>query len=182
MSRKYKFNNPSGLYFVSFATVSWVDVFTRQVYFEILAESVSYCRANKGMELYAYCFMTNHVHLMFRSASNDPSGLIRDFKSFTSRNIVEAIKENVQESRKGFLLEIFKTKTGHQFWQHHNKPIELWSTAVIKQKLDYIHNNPVKQGFVTDPTHWKYSSARNYADDHTIMAIDDIGFSFGRMS
>lgn len=65
----------------------------------------------------------------------------------------------------------------YQFWQHHNKPIELWSPAVVKQKLNYIHNNPVVSGFVTDPVDWKYSSARNIAGDpDSAFAIDDIGF------
>ena len=84
MSRNYKFHNKAGLYFVSFATVNWIDVFTRQVYFDVLADSISYCRAEKGMELYAYCFMPNHVHMVFRSANDDPSGLLRDFKRHTA--------------------------------------------------------------------------------------------------
>ncbi len=79
MSRNYKFHNKSGLYFVSFATVYWLDIFTRQVYLDVLAESVTYCRKEKGMELYAYCFMPSHLHLVFRSANEDPSGLLRDF-------------------------------------------------------------------------------------------------------
>ncbi len=62
-----------------------------------------------------------------------------------------------------------------QFWQQHNKPIELWSGKVIKQKMEYIHKNPVVQGFVIDPVDWKYSSARNYADDETVLKIDKIG-------
>ena len=72
MSRNYKFHNKSGLYFVSFATVNWIDVFTRQVYFDVLAESISYCRKEKGMELYCYCFMPSHVHFIFRSANEQP--------------------------------------------------------------------------------------------------------------
>ena len=68
-----------------------------------------------------------------------------------------------------------------QFWQQHNKPIELWSGKVIKQKIDYIHNNPVEAGFVTDPVDWKYSSARNYADDETILKIDNQGMHLGMM-
>ncbi len=63
-----------------------------------------------------------------------------------------------------------------QLWQHHNKPIELWTDKVIKQKIDYIHNNPVEAGFVTEPTEWKYSSARNFEEDHTILEIDNAGF------
>ena len=67
MSRKYKFKNPIAAYFVSFATVYWIDVFTRQVYFSILEESITYCREEKGMEVFAFCFMPSHVHIIFRS-------------------------------------------------------------------------------------------------------------------
>lgn len=78
MSRKYKFHNQQGLYFVNFAKVYWIDVFIRHEYFTILGNSVRYCRENKGMELYAYCFMPSHVHFVFRSTNNDSSGLLRD--------------------------------------------------------------------------------------------------------
>ena len=183
MSRNYKFHNKNGLYFVSFATVNWIDVFTRQLYFNVLAESIDYCRAEKGMELFAYCFMPSHVHLLFRSENEDPSGLLRDFKSYTAKKVIEAIENNPQESRKEWLLWMLKRagkKQGniskYQFWQHHNKPIELWSEKVIKQKIDYIHNNPVESGFVTNPIDWKYSSARNYQEDNTVLEIDETGF------
>lgn len=183
MSRKYKFHNESGVYFISFATVNWIDVFTRQAYFDILSNSIQYCRTKKGLELYAYCFMPSHVHLIFRSANGDPSGLLRDFKKYTSKKIIEAIKNNPQESRKDWLLWMFE-KAGkersnvskYQFWQQHNQPIELWSEEVIKQKVNYIHNNPIESGFVTDAIDWKYSSAKNFQDDHTFLEIDDIGF------
>ncbi len=183
MSRKYKFNNPSAAYFVSFATVYWIDVFTREYYLKILAESIDYCRAEKGMELFAYCFMPSHIHFIFRSANEEPAALLRDFKRHTAKKVIEAIENNQQESRKEWLLWMFKragkknaTTTNYQFWQQHNKPIELWSPKVIKQKLNYIHLNPVVSGFVTNPIDWKYSSARNFAEDHTILKIDDIGF------
>lgn len=183
MSRKYKFHNKSGLYFVSFATVNWVDVFTREIYLNILAKSIYYCRAEKGLELYTYCFMPSHVHLIFRSANDQPMELLRDLKKYTAKKIIEAIEENPQESRKAWLLWMFEKAgsdasnvTRYKFWQHHNHPIELWSEKGIKQKIDYIHNNPVESGFVTKPTEWKYSSARNFEEDHTILEIDDMGF------
>ncbi len=134
MNRNYKFNNKSGLYFVSFATVNWLDVFTRQIYFNVLAESINYCRKEKGMELYCYCFMPSHVHLIYRSRLEDPSSLLRDFKSYTAKKVIESIENNPQESRKEYLLWFFERATKkksnnakYQFWQHHNKPIELWS-------------------------------------------------------
>ena len=179
MSRKYKFHNKLAAYFISFATVYWLDVFTRQVYFNVLEESIAYCRKEKGMEVFAYCFMPSHVHLIFRSSSEDPSGLIRDFKGYTARKLIKTIEENPQESRKEWLLWMMeragKKKSNvkqHQLWQQHNKPIELWSDKVIQQKIDYIHSNPVESGFVTDPVDWKYSSARNYQEDQTILEID----------
>jgi len=186
MSRKYKFHNPSAVYFISFATVYWMDVFSRQVYFSVFAESLDYCRKEKGMEIYAYCIMPSHIHLLFRAANENPSDLIRDFKGFTARKMIQTIQENPQESRKEWLVSMME-KAGkensnvvkHQFWQQHNKPIELWTDKVIQQKIDYIHNNPVQAGFVTDPVDWKYSSARNYQDDHTVLEIDSDGFLLG---
>ena len=123
MSRKYKFHNKSSLYFVSFATINWIDVFTRERYFIILAESITYCRKEKGLELYAYCFMPSHVHLIFRSSEDKPSELLRDFKRHTSKTVIESIENNSQESRKEWLLWMFKragkknaTTGKYQFW------------------------------------------------------------------
>lgn len=128
MNRKYKFNNPTAAYFVSFATVFWIDIFTRQAYFSILEASIEYCRKEKGMEVFAYCFMPSHVRMLFRSDNGNPSGILRDFKGFTARKIIQAIEENPQESRKEWLLNMME-KAGHrksnvkkrQFWQQHNK-------------------------------------------------------------
>lgn len=180
MSRKYKFREKTGAYFISFATVYWIDVFTREEYFQNIIESLDYCRKHKSMELYAYCIMPSHIHLIFRSGNADPSGLIRDFKGFTSRKMLKAIEENQQESRKEWMLWMFE-RAGkknsnvkfRQFWQQNNMPIEIWSLKVFEQKLNYIHQNPVEAGFVTNPIDWKYSSARNYGDnDQTILEID----------
>ena len=188
MSRKYKFHNPTAAYFVSFATVYWLDIFTRQVYFNVLQEAITYCRKEKRMQVFVYCFMPSHVHLVFRSDNEDPSGLLRDFKGYTARKVIKAIQENPQESRKEWLLWMMeraaKSKSNvskRQFWQQHNKPIELWSPKVIKQKITYIHNNPVVAGFVTNPIDWKYSSARNYADDDTVLKIDTEGMLLSLM-
>ncbi|MCC7455171.1 MAG: transposase, partial [Crocinitomix sp.] len=108
MSTKYRFHKPDATYFISFATVNWVDLFTQEIYAQILIDSIKYCRENKGMELFAYCIMPNHVHMIFRSLNNDAAGLIRDFKGFTSKKIIVAIKLNQEESRKEYLLKMFE--------------------------------------------------------------------------
>ncbi len=177
MSRNYKFKNPEGVYFVSFAVVEWIDVFTRTEYKNIILDSLRYCQKYKGMEIFAWCIMTNHVHLVFRSVEDQrPELLLGDFKRFTSKAVIKAISDNLKESRKEWLLEQF-AKAGanasnvnkYQFWRHDNKPIELWSNKVIDEKIDYLHNNPVEEGLVFKPEEYVYSSARDYSGEEGIL-------------
>ena len=177
MSRNYKFNNPKAPYFVSFSVVEWLDVFTRNEYKDILLDSLAYCQKEKGMEIYSWCIMSNHVHLIYRSLGElPPEQILGDFKRHTSKTVVKAIEQNYRESRKEILLSAFRrngTKTSNvkhnQFWRHDNKPIELWSHKVISQKIDYIHNNPVNQGLVFRPEDYVYSSAVDYNGEKGLL-------------
>lgn len=177
MSRNYKFHNPEGLYFVSFAVVGWLNVFIKDEYIDLLLKSLRFCQKNKGMEIHAWCIMPNHVHLVFRSVNGQkPELLLGDFKRFTSKAVVSAIKENAKEPRNKFLLNFFlkeglKTSNvnQYQFWRHDNHPIELWSNRVIWQKINYTHKNPVKAGLVTNAKEYRYSSAIDYADEKGLL-------------
>ena len=101
MSRNYKFHNPDGLYFISFAVVGWLDVFIRNEYKDLFIDSLGYYQKEKGLEIHAWCIMTSHIHLVFRSTKGQkPELLIGDLKRFTSNSIVRAIQENPKESRK----------------------------------------------------------------------------------
>ena len=135
------------------------------------------------MELYAYCIMPNHVHLIYRSSLENPGVLLRDLKSYSAKLLIQAIYNNRSESRrdwliKGFKEAAFKQNRGydHAFWQPDNHPIELWSTKVLKQKIEYIHENPVEAGLVMRSWEYKYSSARNFAEMDYVLEIDDVGF------
>lgn len=100
MSRKHKFHNPDGVYFVTLTVTKWVDVFTRNEYKNIIIENLEYCQKHKGLEIFAWCIMTNHVHLIIRTQDDFiVSDVLRDFKKFTSKAILSAIKNNIQESR-----------------------------------------------------------------------------------
>ena len=177
MSRNYKFHNPEGLYFISFAVVGWLDVFIRNEYKDLFLESVRFCQREKGLEIHAWCIMSSHVHLVFRSIKvQKPELLIGDLKRFTSRAIVKAIREHPKESRKDFILEAFRKEaekssivTHYQFWRHDNKPIELWSNRVIKQKIDYVHQNPVEAGLVFRAEDYRYTSAVDYAYEKVLL-------------
>ena len=172
MSRKYKFNNPEGVYFVSFSVMNWIDAFTRSEYKDILIKNLVFCQRFKGLDIFAWCIMTNHVHLIIRAQEGyQLKDILRDFKKFTSKEIIKAIKENPVESRREWLLEQFQSKDGNTFWQGDNHPIELWSNEVIDQKLSYIHQNPVEEGLVFRAEDYRYSSASDYAGENGMLDI-----------
>ena len=98
MGRKYIFHNSKELYFVSFATVNWIDVFMRKIYFDIVVDSLRYCIEHKGMELYAWVIMPSHVHLIISLGNKNLSDIMRDLNRHTSKT--------VQESRREWLLWI----------------------------------------------------------------------------
>jgi putative transposase len=165
MSEKYK-TTEDGLYFVSFSVVGFMYVFTKRLYQEILVESLFFCQLHKALKLYCYCIMTNHVHFIAASENGSLSNILRDFKSYTATEIMEAISKNIQESRKEWMQAQSKfygsnspQKQINQFWKHDNHPFFLYSNEMIQQKVNYIHNNPEEAGFVNEAYEWRLSSA-----------------------
>src|SRR5271166_6491223 len=100
MGYSYKITEQKGLYFVTFTVKDWIDIFTRNEYKQIVVDSLNFCIDKKGLEVYAWVIMTNHIHLIISSAKEDLSDIIRDFKKFTSTKLVEAIEQNRSESRR----------------------------------------------------------------------------------
>jgi len=179
MSTGYKIAEKDGLYYLTFQIVGWVDLFTRKTYRDIVIESFKYCQQNKGLSIFAYVIMSNHIHLLVQSANDDLSGTIRDFKSYTSKKFLEAI-EDPSESRKDWLKMVFeyhgkfKNKQTNQLWTHENHAELIYSQKFIEQKVDYIHDNPVRAGIVSKPEDYLYSSALNYAGLEHILEIVEV--------
>ncbi len=173
----YKIKNQNSLHYLTFTVVGWVDVFTRKRYRDVFIDSLKYCQQKKGLLIFSYVIMSNHVHLIVRTDSGmGLSAIIRDLKRFTSNQIIKAIQENRQESRSEWMLRLFKyyakynsNNTKYQFWKQDNRPIELVTPKWINQKLDYIHFNPVKAGLVESPEHYVYSSAKNYVGEKGLI-------------
>jgi putative transposase len=170
MSTKYKTGDNEIAHFISFAVVNWIDALTRNEYKNIIVESLKYCMREKGMSLNAWIIMSNHVHLVM-SAKKEfiISHILRDMKKFTSKRITEAISNNPKESRREWMLWMFEragkkisSNDKYQFWQHDNHPIELTTQLMLKQRLDYLHQNPVRAGIVYEPQEYIYSSAIDY--------------------
>jgi putative transposase len=154
------------LYFVTLTVTNWIDVFTRRIYNDLIIENLTWCQQNKKLNIYAYVIMTNHIHLVANVTEGSLGDVLRDFKTYTSKELFKMIANNSQESRREWMLKAFE-KAGinnsynknHQFWQNGNYPVVLFTPAVIDQKIDYIHNNPVRAGFVGSAHEFWYSSA-----------------------
>jgi putative transposase len=181
MSSKYKFTDSEAIYFVTATTVDWVDVFTRDVYRDILLDSFRYCQANQGLQIHAWVLMPNHFHLICSFINGHEPGLVlKNMKSFTAIKLIDAIINNAKESRREWMLDLFE-KSGqkqkknyrYQFWQHENHPIILDTNLMMDQRLQYVHENPVRAGFVQSAEQWKYSSAIDYyiADQKGLLDI-----------
>lgn len=169
-------------YFLTLTVVDWVDVFTRPEYRYILLDSLKYCQNNKGLIIYAWCLMSNHIHLITGAKEGfHLSNIIRDFKKFTSKAIVKAIFENPIESRKKWMLNRFEFAgkydnkiTNYKFWKEGNEAKEIHTNSFLDQKLDYIHHNPVKAEIVVKPEDYLYSSARDYSGEKGLLDVEII--------
>jgi putative transposase len=171
MSSRYKAIEHQLPHHVTFTVIHWIDVFTREAYRQIAIESLQFCIEKKGLILHAWVIMPNHIHLILSMQEGfSIPDLVRDFKKFTSRKIVTAIDQNAQESRKVWMMRAFSIAGArsadneqYQFWQPDYHPIELNSRERLIQRLEYLHNNPVKAGIVQEPQHYLYSSAGDYS-------------------
>ncbi len=171
MSEKYKFVDEAGIYFVTMTTVGWVDLFTRFELKHVIVDSLRYCQKEKGLVIHAWCLMPSHLHMIVSTRQEKLSDIMRDFKKFTSKELINTI-ERIRESRRGWILELFGEVADHlkrvrkyKVWQDGNHPELLYSAKFMRQKLDYIHNNPVADEIVDEPEEYRYSSARNYCSN-----------------
>ena len=170
MSTKYKTTTTEDAYFITITTVGWIDLFTRLNQKYIITNALRHCKENKGLEIYAYCLMSSHLHLFCKATNRFVlSDVIRDFKKYTSKKIIETII-NEPESRRELLLEYFKKTCQHlkreqqyKVWQDGYHAEHIYSNLFIKQNVEYIHNNPVNDKTVAYPEDYYFSSAKNYA-------------------
>lgn len=166
MSTGYQIQDQSGIYFITNTVVDWVDVFTRKIYRDIVVDSLNYCCTTKSLEVFGYVIMSNHLHMIVRSKTGKLSDTLRDFKRFTATKIIEIIQRE-PESRREWMLHRFSwngdrniRNADNQLWIQDNRPELIYSHDFFLQKLNYIHENPVRAGIVDKAEEYLYSSAR----------------------
>ncbi len=162
-------SDQGAMHFITCTVVQWADVFTRKVYVEMVEDSLNFCIDHKGLIVYGYVIMSNHLHLLVQAKGNNLSDVLRDFKKFTSQRITHAIATNDAESRKRWLMWLLTNEkpsedkaASYRFWQPDNGAEICFTLSFMWQKLNYIHNNPVRAGIVDKAEGYKSSSAADY--------------------
>jgi putative transposase len=169
---RYKFFENEYPYFMTCTINSWLPIFTRQESADIILDSWRYLQKERGLKLFAYVILENHLHMI--ASAPDISATIQSFKSYTARQIIDLLKSRGSET---LLRQLSATKLNHktestyQVWQEGSHPQQIQSDDMMWQKIEYIHNNPVLRGFVDDPLHWRWSSARNYAKQPGLIEV-----------
>jgi REP element-mobilizing transposase RayT len=174
MRSRYKVVESEGIYFLTSTIVHWIPVFTSRDACDIVIDSLAYCRKAKGLRIYAYVIMENHVHLV--ADAPDLSGVMQSFKRHTARALIA----DAEVKRKDWLLnqltyyrQKHKEDSDYQVWQEGVHPQLVLDDAMLWQKVEYVHNNPVRRGYVDAVEHWRYSSARCYvAGEPPVMTVD----------
>ncbi len=178
MKAGYIIRDQSKAHFITATVVDWIDIFTRKIYRDCIIESLKYNIKNKNLILYGYVIMSNHIHLIIQAGDENLSDNLRDFKKFTSNNIIKMIQFE-PESRREWMLKRFRKATethsrneNYQFWKYGNYAEEIYTEKFMWSKLDYIHLNPVRAGIVKKPQEYIYSSASNYMIGKGLLYIE----------
>lgn len=162
-------------HFLTCTVVDWINVFNNPELAQIILNSLDFLQRQQRLTLHGYVIMENHLHLI--ASAPNLSKEVANFKSFTARSIIDWLKQG----QSTYLLEQFrfhkqphKTTQTYQLWQEGSHPQAIANEAMLVQKLEYIHNNPVRRGYVDDPAHWRYSSYRNYVGQLGLLPVDII--------
>jgi len=164
MRSRYRIFETDYPYFMTCTIVGWLPVFTRPETVEFVYSSWKFLAEKADFKLYGYVILENHLHLI--ASSPELANAMKRFKMFTARQIVDHLESRGAQT---LLRQLYahkrhhKTESDYQVWEEGYLPKQIISDEMMVQKLEYIHNNPVKRGYVDDPIHWRYSSARNYA-------------------
>jgi putative transposase len=173
---RYIITDPAAPHFLTCTVVEWLPVFTRPDTVQIVLDSWLYLREHEGMRLYGYVILENHLHFVAQSGRLDLC--VRHFKSYTALRIIDHLAAHSEAhllDRLRSARRAHKTDREFQFWQEGSHAELVFSEDMMREKLDYIHANPVKRGYVDRAEHWRNSSARNYAGETGLIEVDRWG-------
>ncbi|NIA29939.1 MAG: transposase [Actinobacteria bacterium] len=163
MRSHYRINEKDGVYFVTSTILQWIPIFTSKVYFDILISAIKYCQENKNLFVYAYVILENHFHMICYAP--ELGRIMQSLKRHTAKMIMDQLQKE-QKSWVMNLLSYYKKRhkheSIHQLWEEGFHPQQILNEEMLVQKIEYIHYNPVKRGYVLKPEYWAYSSAGDF--------------------
>jgi REP element-mobilizing transposase RayT len=169
---RYAITDTSAPHFLTFTVLNWLPVFTRPGTVQIILDALTFRQQHKGVKVYGYVILENHMHCILEAS--DLGQQVHDLKAFTAKEILDYLKENKAEkllSLLAFFKKTHKSDAQYQLWEEGSHPQLIQNEAMLRQKLDYIHLNPVNRGYVDDAMHWRYSSARNYEGQEGLIPV-----------
>jgi REP-associated tyrosine transposase len=170
---RYKIYKPTQPHFITCTILHWIPIFTRTETTQIIFDSLNYLQRSDNLKIYAYVILENHLHLIV--SSDDLAKSIHKFKAHTAKEILKLLQaQNVNTilEQLAFYKKAHKTETSYQLWQEGFQPKLIQSDTMMREKMDYIHQNPVKRGYVDEAQHWRYSSARDYEGLQGIIEVE----------
>jgi REP element-mobilizing transposase RayT len=170
---RYVILEPDKPHFLTCTVVEWLPIFTRSDAVQSIFDSWTHQRLHDGLQLFGYVVLENHLHFVAQAPRLDKC--LSSFKSYTAARIIELLEERKAVwllARLRFAKLAHKCDRQYQFWQEGSHAEMIFSECVMREKLDYIHQNPVKRGYVDFPEHRRYSSARNYVGQSGLIEID----------
>ncbi len=170
---RYKIYELQKPHFLTCTIINWIPIFTRKDTVKIIIDSLSYLQQERNFKLYGYVILENHLHLVAQ-ADNNLAKEISNFKSYTAKMLIRYLEEKRVERilrEFAFHKKQHKNDRKYQVWEEGSHPQLLQNLEMLRQKLEYIHFNPVKRGYVDEPIHWRYSSARNYANMESLLPV-----------
>ncbi len=172
---RYKIYETTHPHFVTCTVLHWLPLFTRQESVAIIIECLKFLQEKDNLKLYAYVILENHLHMVL--SSDDLHKTMQSFKQYTAKKLLELLKkENVTTilNQLAFYKKANHKEKSYQVWEEGYHPKLIQDEIMMKIKVDYIHNNPVKRGYVDEAIHWRYSSARDYSGMVGLVEIEKL--------
>lgn len=169
---RYTITDNSAPHFLTFTILNWLAIFTRPGTVQIILDALLWRQTRREVKVYGYVILENHMHCILQAP--DLRQQVHDFKAFTAKEILRYLEEHKAQrllEQLSFFKKAYKTDAHYQFWEEGSHPQLIQNEETLRQKLDYIHLNPVKRGYVEDAVHWRYSSARNYQGYEGLIPI-----------
>jgi REP element-mobilizing transposase RayT len=171
--------NPNRLYFVTTSVVNHIQLFKREDFIRIILDSFHYLRTIKGIQIFIFVVMPNHVHFIaWFSEKFALADVMRDFKRHTARQMIRQLQAENNQKILGLLKDASNNKNQEfKVWEGGYDARDIFSVEFLEQKMNYIHYNPCQPQWklVDSPEEYLWSSARFYLTDMpAIIAIDDV--------